>query len=618
MAALVAGALVIAACGGDDDGGDDAETEEPADDGAEEPADDAAEEPADDGGDEPAEEPADDGADEPADDGADEPADDGEGDDAGDDDAGDDDTDDGEGDMGEEAMTPQRGGVVTYLLEAESDTWDIPGANCAVACITVMRAVADPMLIVNADNELEPFLVESFDVNEDFTEWTFTMRDGVTFHDGTPVDGAAIQRNLIEMASGTLQGQVFWDLANGSIFSDPPGNPADSIELVDDMTVKVSFGVPVATFGYALAERTGWVMAPSYWDNPERAGALAVSTGPFVMVEQVRGEVTRLEANPNYWRTDGNGEPLPYLDGIDFRPVPDVDTRLATMQAGDADINQDSFGENTTFWEVDWVEAAEGNGIAPKAEDREVNYLMFNHDKPPFDNAEFRRAVAHCTDRQEVIDFRAPDSNVQDGPFAPGSAGYLEDPGFPQFDPDEGNRILDEIGRLPIVYGTTNVPSNLVTAELFQEQWSENCGLEVSIDQFEQSELITKALTSDFEVFAWRNHGQGNPGLEYVWWHSRHADGLALNFGRIRDADLDALLEETRQTLDPAVLDEVGQRINQQFAAEVHNLWLNPTEWQNPYRAGVHNVGHITLESGNEVQGQLAGRIWVHEVWIEN
>ncbi|MEZ5296942.1 MAG: ABC transporter substrate-binding protein [Ilumatobacteraceae bacterium] len=297
VAALVAGALVIAACGGDDDdSGDDAGTAEPAD----EPADDGGDEPADDGG----EEPADDGGDEPADDGGDEPADDG--------------GEEPASEMDDSDMAPQRGGVLTYLLEAESDTWDIPGANCAAACITVMRAVADPMLIVNSDNELEPFLVESFDVNDDFTEWTFTMRPGVTFHDGTPVDGAALQKNLIEMASGTLQGQVFWDLANGSLFSDPPGSPADSIELVDDMTVKVSFAVPVATFGYALAERTGWVFAPSFWDNPDRAGALAVSTGPFMMTEQVRGEVTRTVANPNYWRTDANGEALPYLDGVDF------------------------------------------------------------------------------------------------------------------------------------------------------------------------------------------------------------------------------------------------------------------------------------------------------------
>ncbi len=595
-APLVAGALIAAACGGSSDGGSDS-------------SDSGSEEPADAGGDDAAE--------------ADDDADAGDDADGGDDaDAGDDAMADGDA-MAEDDGTNidpasiTRGGTLTYLLEAESDSWYIPGANCAVSCITVMRSVADTMLIVNADNEVEPHLVESFEVNDDFTEWTFVARDGVNFQDGTPVDGAAIQRNLIEMASGALQGQVFWDLANGSpAAGDEGADPADSIVLVDDKTVKVMFDQPVATFGYALSDRTGYVLAPAFWDDPDRAGAMPIASGPFQMVEQVRGEVTRVEANPNYWRTGADGEALPYLDAIEFRPNPDVDARLATMQAGDADLNMDSFGENRLVWEEDWV--ADGNGVARKAEDREVTYLLINNSAAPFDNVEFRRAVALCTDRNEYIEFRSQFNPLANGPFAEGSAGYIDDPGFPEFDPDAGNAILDEIGRQPIVYGTTNVPANLVTAELFQEQWSENCGLDVTIDQFEQSELITKAITGDFQVFLWRNHGQGNPGMERIWWDSRHAAGLALNFGRIQNPDMDALLAQTSATLDQDTLDDLGKQINELFAENVHNIWLNTTEWNNPYREGVHNVGNMTLESGNAVQGQLAGRIWIQEVWIDS
>ncbi|MFP5487474.1 MAG: ABC transporter substrate-binding protein, partial [Acidimicrobiia bacterium] len=429
VAPLVALALVAAACGGDDDSADEPDTEEPAG----EPADDGGDEPADDGGDEPSEEPPAEPSEEPADGSSEEPS---------------------EEPAEEPAMAPQRGGTLTYLLEAESDTWDIPGANCAVACITVMRQVMDPLTIVNENGEIEPFLLESFEPNEDFTEFTLTMREDVTFRDGTPADGAAVQRSLTEMANGILQGQVFWDLANGSLFSDPAGTPADSIELVDPMTVRVSFARPYALFGNVIAERTGWLIAPSFWDNPDRAGALPVGTGPFQMVEWTRGEATVLEANPNYWRTDPNGEPLPYLDSIVFRPVPDVAARRATMEAGDADVNQDSFGENREFWNGEWLE--NGGQIVTPAPDRETSYLMFNNSVPPFDNPEMRRAVAHCTNRQEVLDFRAVGAKLTDGPFSEGSLGYVADPGFPQFDPEAGNAILDEIGRPEaIVYGTT-------------------------------------------------------------------------------------------------------------------------------------------------------------------
>nr|WP_269448373.1 ABC transporter substrate-binding protein [Ilumatobacter coccineus] len=481
-----------------------------------------------------------------------------------------------------------------------------------------MNAVADPLTIVTDTGEIEPFLLESFEPNDDFTEFTLVMRDGVTFHDGTPADGAAVHRNLIEMASGLLQGQVFFDLLNGTpLNAANPGAVEDSIVLNDDQSVTVSFNKPFATFGNNLAGRTGWLIAPSFWDSESRAGDLMIATGPFTMENQVRGEVTELRANPNYWRTGQDGQPLPYLDGVDFRPVPDVSTRRATMEAGDADVNADSFGENQEFWNTEWVEA--GNGVVEEDPAREVGYLMFNNSKPPFDDPDVRRALTLCTDRNEYLTFRAPGNALANGPFAEGSLGYIEDPGFPQFDADAGNALFDEIGRPDtIVYGTTNVPSNLLTAELFADMWNRNCGLNVEIDQFEQAELITKAITGDFEVFAWRNHGQGHPGLELVWWHSRHAEGLALNFGRLVSPEMDELLLQSWTTVDPAELDTIAQDINKLFAEGVFNMWLNTTEWANPYRAGVHGLQHITLESGNRNQQSLAGRVEVDEAWIES
>ncbi|WP_040493538.1 ABC transporter substrate-binding protein, partial [Ilumatobacter nonamiensis] len=517
----------------------------------------------------------------------------------------------------DEGMEPQRGGTLTYLLEAESDTWDIPGANCAVACITVMNSVADTLTTVTADGEVEPFLLSEFTPNDDFTEFNLVMRDGVTFHDGTPADGAALHKNLLEMANGLLQGQVFFDLVNGAPQNPAnPGDAADSIVLNEDQSVTVTFDKPFATFGNNLAGRTGWLIAPSFWDSESRAGDLMVATGPFEMVNQVRGEVTEVRAYDGYWRDGADGEKLPYLDGVDFRPNPDPSARRATMEAGDADVNQDSFGENQEFWDVEWVE--QGNGVVEEAAAREVGYLMLNNSKPPFDNPQFREAVALCTDRNEYLTFRAPGNMIANGPFAEGSAGYIEDPGFPEFDPDAGNAILDEIGRLPIQYGTTNSPANLLTAELFADQWSSNCGLDVSIDQFEQAELITKALTGDFEVFAWRNHGQGHPGLELVWWHSRHAEGLALNFGRLVSPEMDELLFESWTTTDQDELDTIAQEINTLFADNVFNIWLETTEWAIPYRAGVHGLQQLTLESGNPNQQSLAGRATVDEAWIES
>ena len=521
------------------------------------------------------------------------------------------------GDTGEaEAPDATRvvfGGTLVALLEAESDTWDISSATCAVSCISVMNQVADTMTILDANGVVQPFLLEAYESSDDFTTHTLTMRDGVTFHDGTPADGAAVQRSLIEMASGNLLGQVFLDLVNGSPLAG--GDAAESIVLTDARTVTVTFDKPVATFGLTLSSRAGWLIAPSFWDSETKTSDLMIATGPFTMVEQVRDEVTRLEANPDYWRTDSNGEALPYLDGIDFRPVSDVSARRAAMESGDAHVNLDSFGENKEFWEGDWID--DGNTLAPAASDRETTYLMFNNSKPPFDDPQVREALALCTNRDLYLQLRSPGNDLANGPFAEGSPGYLEDPGFPRFDAAAGNELFDEIGRPDVIsYGTADVPSSLLTAELFVKMWADNCGLRVDIDQFGQSELITRALAGDFEILLWRNHGQGHPGREFVWWHSRHAEGLALNFGRIVDPALDDLLLQTWATDDPDELAQVAEEVNRLFADNVYNLWLSTTEWSNGVAAGTNGVNTMTVGGETRAVGQFAGRLFLQEAWI--
>jgi peptide/nickel transport system substrate-binding protein len=502
----------------------------------------------------------------------------------------------------DEMVEPLYGGDLTMLVEAITATWDIPDATCVTSCMTVMRAVADPMTIVNEAGDIEPFVLAGFEANEDFTSFTLTMRENVTFHDGTVADGAAVMRNLTEMKQGLLHSQVLADM-------DP------EMTLIDDMTVQVDFALPTAVFGHYISERTGYLIAPSFWDDPDRAGKPVIATGPFEMVEWTIGEQTVLRRYDNYWRTDGEGRQLPYLDSITVRPIEDVSTRRATMEAGDADVNHDSFGENKDFWLGEWTD--DGGGVFTGPVDKETTYLLLNNaEGSPFADPALRRAIALCTDLEEYKLLRSPGNDIANGPFAPGTLGYLEDTGYPQFDADAGNAILDEIGRPDtIIYGTTNVPSNLITATLIADMWSRNCGLNVVIDQFDQAQLVTIAITGDFEVFLWRNHGQIHPGNEGLWWHSRNATGIALNFGRIVDTDLDALLEAAWATEDQAELDSLGQQMNQIFGTQVYNIWLNWTEWNNPYQANVHGVDHVSLPSGGVARASVAGRMFLGEVW---
>ena len=507
----------------------------------------------------------------------------------------------------EAGTTINRGGTLTVVLEAETDTWNIPAAACAVSCITIMQQVADPLTIVNSDGEVEPFLAESVDISDDFTTYTIKLREGITFHNGSPANADAMVRHFQAMAAGTLQGQVMTDILGTA----EAGYLDGGMEIIDDLTISITFGKPYATFGYNIAGRTGWLMAPEFWDSETVASDTPIATGAFEMTEWTIDEQTVLTANANYWRTDADGEALPYLEEIVVRPVPDVSARQAIMEAGDAQVNADSFAENGDFWENEW----EGGNLQPS--EREVTYLLLNNaEGSPFANPDVRKAIAQCTDRDEYIALRAPGNELANGPFAPEALGFLDESTFPEFDPEAGATLLASTGVTAISYGTTNVPSNLITAELFADMWSQNCGIEVNIDQFDQSELITRAITGNFEVFLWRNHGQGNPGLEYVWWNSRHASGLALNFGRIIDPELDALLEQTWQTSDLDELDSLGQDISRLFGDNVYNIWLGHTEWNLPFQANVNGVGNIDTPSGNKANPSFAGRMWLTQAWI--
>ena len=180
----------------------------------------------------------------------------------------------------------------------------------------------------------------------------------------------------------------------------------------------------------------------------------------------------------------------------------------------------------------------------------EPTYLMFNVSRPPFDNVEFRRALAQCTDRQTFNNLRWDGQPPADGPFSPGTPGYLDDPGFPGYDPDAGRATIDSLGINSVEIGTTIDPANLLNTELIAGMWGE-CGLDVSITQVDQAELITDAVFGLFTAFLWRNHGGYDITAERVWWHSKFGSGIALNFGRINDARIDAALEAARDNRRP-------------------------------------------------------------------
>jgi peptide/nickel transport system substrate-binding protein len=216
-------------------------------------------------------------------------------------------------------------------------------------------------------------------------------------------------------------------------------------------------------------------------------------------------------------------------------------------------------------------------------------------------------------------------AELANGPFPPGSIGYLEDTGYPTYDPEEAARIIEEYEAenepIQIDFSTTTDPEGLETNQVIQGYW-EAAGVEANLNQVEQGQYILDAAFGEFEVFAWRNHGGFDPDQQNVWWHSDSSapkGQIALNFGRFKDEEIDAALETIRSSSDEAEIQEAAETINRRFGEQVYNIWATWTVWAWGYGNEVHGLRDATLPDGTPVHFPALA-LYAHDVgqiWIE-
>lgn len=338
-----------------------------------------------------------------------------------------------------------------------------------------------------------------------------------------------------------------------------------------------------------------------------------IGTGPFMLDEWVEHEVTRLVRNPNYWRTDAEGRRLPYLDAIEFRPFEDDEARYNTLRAGDVDATIDNGGRRVEEYNEDFKAYWQDGKYAA------TTSVLMNTLKPPFDNLEIRRALAQCTDRQTLNAVLWDGQPPATGPFSPGTPGYLENSGFPDYDPDAGRAVFERLGAPSFDITTTVTTLDLLQAELLVQMWGE-CGLDVGIDQMLQTEAVTVAVFGNFSVFVAVNHSGYSLAMERFWWHSGHSPPPpvpAINFGRGIDPRIDAALDEVITTADEDRQRELAEEVNRAFADGVYNIWLYHSRWLVAAHDYVNGVDNLTLPEGEEHPKVFLGRVFLAETWLD-
>ncbi len=544
------------------------------------------------------------------------------------------------------AATPEYGGTLIVSGEAEvANAWTPAAMQCDSYCQQRARSFYDPVVVVGDDLKPHGLLVESWTNNDDFTQFDFTVRSGIKFHDGTPLDAAAIVKNLQLAGSGLLLGAALKDIGKlcdgapctAAQLADPAAVKTLAIEATGDMTFTVKTGFngdlakPLTWPGMVNALGTQWgLIASPTWLDAVTAGTAdptqAVGTGPFIVESYAPRDKLVVKRNPDYWQKDAAGNQLPYLDGIEFRVIEDSETAADALRSGDIDI----FSTSAALVISDFRADAENFPMVEQDQFVETNYILIDLAKPgALQDANVRCALSLAIDRQDLIDATAGGIlKPANGLFSPGQQGYLEDNGGSTgYDPDTAKQMIADYeaanGPVAVDYGTTTSQINAQVAELLKGYW-EAIGVDFTYTQVPQDSFITNALFGDpgFFMYGWRNHAGVKIDSQYFWWHSANAadDGaLALNFGRIKDPIVDKGLEDARSALDDAAATAAAESVNKQMAKECYQIPTSWTLWGTPHKPSVQGLSTWVLPDGSLSRdgAGFSGQFWTQTLWID-
>ena len=516
--------------------------------------------------------------------------------------------------------TPIPGGKVVIGVEADaSNPWMPAEMVCDISCHQMARSVYDPLVLPVDGNGWAPYLAESLTPNADYTTWTIKVRPGITFHDGTPLDGAAVADNMTRFKSGFLTGAYMSNV--------------DSITVspTDPLAAELKMKSPWVTFPAGLAvSQVAYIASPTWMKAADADPTLKlkpVGTGPFIIEDYKPNEYFKAKKNPTYWN-----QPYPYLDEIEFQPIPDALNRRDALKTGAIDLLHSDNGEVIDGFRNDSSFVQEEIDT-----NTETNYTLLHVTQTlpdgtpsPLTDQRVRCALANAYDENAVNDTIGHGVfPIANGPFPPGMVGHLDDTGYPQKqDMDKAKALIadykkDNPGPLNLSYATTTDGTNLLTAQ-FRKQWWEEAGVDnVSIDQIDQGQFIVLTLLGQFQSRGWRLHSGIDLDDQYIWWHSSSAapEGqLGLNFGRIKDSVIDQALDANRSETDPAKKKEYAETVNKRFAEQCYNLWTSWDIWGIAHKPTVHGVENFTLPGGEQsIFGSgIGGTFYNQTLWVEH
>ena len=444
----------------------------------------------------------------------------------------------------------KRGGTLTWSRGSVPENLDIAWTENN-ADVWVVVNVLEPLVRVDpTGTEIEPALAESWEVSEDGLVYTFKLRQGVKFHDGTDM---TVEDVVFSLQRAKDTGLWNWSLSNVA-----------SIEALDESTVQITLAEESAEFLAGLALFSNAIFPQAAYEaagTPEEFFKKPIGTGPFMVEDWVVGEYMDLKANPDYWEMGEDGQPLPYLDGVHLTQVPEDSTRVLQVQSGETDAT-----DAIAFSQVAQLQD-DATATLTKWPSTQSYYIFLNHRVPPFDDVKVRQALNYAADKQTLVDVVLSGNGEVATSFMP-KASPCWDPnleGFP-YDLEKAKQLIAESSYPDGHTGAViEVPSGRVIgrdqATVLQDMWSQ-IGINVEVSEVEGgllSEEFRNEQQQAISGYQWTNDVI-DPAQQVAWM----VVDPAIHSGWVNERAIE-LTKQAAVELDPEKRCEMYYEIQQIF-----------------------------------------------------
>ena len=451
--------------------------------------------------------------------------------------------------------TPKAGGTLQLGMDREVVSFDPTVQNSNMAAM----AVYDSLLKLDSTGKANPYLAQSMDTPDAGLTWRLGLRPDVRFSDGTPLDANAV-------------------IVNTQRHIDKVSSPAHafaeriaSMRAVDPLTVEFTLTDTMGDFPAVFAQpitygSLGLIVSPAalqqYGDD---IGRHPVGAGPFRFVEWIPDSHISLQKNPDYWQ-----QGKPYLDALEFRPLPDTETRYASIENGDVDV---AFGG----YNQELVRASQNPNLRVYyGPGNAGEYLYFNFAKAPFDDRRMREALIRS------LDLKALAASQYSGRIVPATSLFTDDSPYhtqaasdawPTFDQERAKQLIAEYraggGNPDFTFKTTQARTQF--GEFIQAQMAA-VGINVQLQFYDLAQFSSAVVQSnDFQLTTWVGAFDSPfPGATRLL----RSDGNT-NYGKYSNPQVDSLLDEAVRTSDPAVRTQAYQQVEQLVGQDLSMAWFS-------------------------------------------